>query len=357
MTETSASVVPGAERALALDAMGGDYAPAEIVRGGVAFARESGRRVLLVGRREAIEPALAAAKAGDAPVEIVEASEVIGFEDHIAAVRSKRDSSLHVGARLVRDGKAAGFVSAGHTGAMMAICKTVLGVIRGVDRPALPAPLPRLDGGRVIIVDAGANLACKAEHLRQFAVMGSHYCRRVFGVPSPKVALLSVGEEDSKGTEVGREAAELLRASSLEFVGNIEGNSLLSGRADVVVCDGFVGNVALKVAEGVAETVGGMLRSELTRRPWRLPLAAWLRSVMRPQWRRLDYAEVGGVPLLGLARAAVVAHGRSSAKATANALRVCEAVVAGGMIEQIAGEFAAAAAAAGVGAPATGVAR
>jgi glycerol-3-phosphate acyltransferase PlsX len=279
---------------------------------------------------------------GDAPVEIVPATEVIDFGEKITSIRSKRDSSIHVGARLVRDGRACAFVSAGHTGAVMAISKVVYGLIDGVDRPALPAPLPRPGRGYTVLVDAGANLDCRPEHLQQFAVMGYHYSRRVLGVPNPRVALLSIGEEDTKGNEIGREVARILRETPINFIGNVEGHDLFGDKADVVVCDGFVGNVALKVAEGLAESLGGLVKLEFRRTPWRrLGAALLLWPALRPIRKKADYAEVGGVPLLGLKKVSVVAHGRSTPKAIKNALRVAQAAVSGGMLEMIAGEIAA----------------
>ncbi|MCU0253411.1 MAG: phosphate--acyl-ACP acyltransferase, partial [Acidobacteria bacterium] len=175
------------QKALALDAMGGDLGPTEIVKGGVDYARATGDKVLLVGQREPVEAALRACGGGDAPVEIVVAADVVEFSDKITAIRAKRDSSIHVGTRLVRDGLAQGFVSAGHTGAVMFVSKVVYGVLEGVDRPALPAPLPRIGPGYTVLVDAGANVDCEVEHLRQFAVMGMHYARRIFGVENPRV--------------------------------------------------------------------------------------------------------------------------------------------------------------------------
>ncbi len=311
-----------AQLPLALDAMGGDFAPVEVVRGGVDYARRSGRKVLLVGQPAALEEALRHSFAKGAPVEIVPASETIGFQEKIQAVRRKRDSSIHVGARLVRDGLACGFVSAGHTGAMMAMSKVIMGVIDGVDRPALPAPLPRRDGGTTILLDAGANLDCRPEHFRQFAVMGFLYARRLFGMENPRVALLSIGGEDSKGNEILREVQSILRETRINFIGNVEGTDLYTDRAEVVVCDGFVGNVALKVSEGVAESIVGSLKDEIRRGALRRLGALALRPVFRAMKKKMDYAEYGGVQLLGLRQVAVVAHGRSNAKAISSALRV-----------------------------------
>ncbi len=320
--------------------MGGDYAPLEVVRGGVQYARESGNKVLLVGQPEPVEKALAASWANGADVEVVPASQTVGFADKLASIRSKRDSSIHVSARLVRDGTASGVVSAGHTGAFMAMCKVILGVMRGVDRPALPAPLPKMDGGVTVLLDAGANLDCNAENFRQFAVMGFYYSRRVFGVANPRVALLSIGGEDSKGSETQREVAGILREANINFIGNIEGTDLYRDAADVVVCDGFVGNVALKVSEGVAESIGQTLKDEIRVGALRRLGALALRPVFRTLKKKMDYAEYGGVPLLGLREVAVVAHGRSQAKAIKNALRQAEISVRKDIVAKIREEIA-----------------
>lgn len=330
-----------AELPLALDAMGGDHAPREVVRGGVEYARATGRPVVLVGRPEAIEGALRECVLDRARLEIVPAADVIDFQEKISRkVLFGKESSLLVGARLVREGRARAFVSAGHTGAMMAISKVVFGLLDGVDRPALPATLPRVGGGITVLLDVGANVDCKPENLRQFAVMGEIYARLVHGVSAPKVALLSIGEEDTKGNEIGREVARILRETPVQFVGNVEGNDLLTDKADVVVCDGFVGNVALKVAEGVAEAITGLLKTEMTRYPWRKPVGLLVRRYLRPQLKRLDYEEIGGVPLLGLRQVSVVAHGRSNAKAVRNALAAADAAASSGMIDRMAREIA-----------------
>ena len=325
---------------IALDAMGGDHAPGEIVRGGVEYARLTGRKVLLVGRPGPIEEALAELDVSGLDIEVVPARDVIGFGEKITSVRSKRDSSIHVGTRLVRDGKASAFVSAGHTGAVMAVSKVVYGLLPGVDRPALPAPLPRRTAGYTILLDAGANVDCRIEHLRQFAVMGAHYARRIFGVDNPRVALLSIGEEDSKGNDTLREVARILRETSINFVGNVEGNHLFGDRADVVVCDGFVGNIALKVGEGIAESIVGMIRDEVTKTAFRRLGAFFLRKAFGELKRRTDYAEYGGVPLLGLKRVTIVAHGRSSARAIRNALRAGDAAARERIVERIGEDIA-----------------
>ncbi|NJN64528.1 MAG: phosphate acyltransferase PlsX [Acidobacteria bacterium] len=322
--------------------MGGDLAPLEVVQGAVDYARDTGRKILLVGAPDAVEAALAHADPSrTAPCEIVPASETIGFEDTIRSIRSKRDSSIRVGIRLVKDGRAAGFVSAGHTGAVMALSKVVLGLIEGVDRPALPAPLPRRGEGFTILLDAGANVDSKPEHLLQFAAMGADYSSSIFQVEDPRVALLSIGEEDSKGTDELREVARVLSESSINFIGNCEGNTLFTDRADVVVCDGFVGNVALKVAEGLAEAIYGMIKDEVNAGSVLNLLGALaMRPTFRSLKRRIDYAETGGVPLLGVRGISVVAHGRSNAKAIRSALRVAAQAHQTALVEKIGREIA-----------------
>ena len=320
--------------------MGGDSAPLEAVRGGVQYARETGTKVLLVGREPDVSRALSSVGSAGALVEVVPAADVIDPRDKIALIRNKRNSSMHRGTRLVRDGDACAFVSAGHTGALMFISKVVYGVLEGVERPALPAPLPRLTGGYGVLLDAGANVDCRPEHFRQFAVMGCHYSRRIFGVENPRVGLLSIGEEDSKGTEILREVSRILKEAHINFIGNVEGTCLFRDGVDVVVCDGFVGNVTLKVAEGLAETIGDWLRREMTSHPVRALGALPLRRSFRDLKKKTDYAEYGGVPLLGLRHVSVVAHGRSSDKAIFNALRVGAAAAAGRLVEKIAEEIA-----------------
>lgn len=326
----------GAQLPVAVDAMGGDHAPLEVVQGAVEFAAESGRPVTLVGREPDIREALRHLWTAGSDVRIVHADEVIEFGEKISSIRSKRSSSIHVGCRLVTKGDASAFVSAGHTGACMALAKVIFGLLEGVDRPALPAAIPRRGDGFTILLDVGANVDSRPEHFRQFAVMGFHYARRVFGVDNPRVALLSIGEEDSKGNSILREVAPILRETRVNFIGNIEGNQLFSDRADVVLCDGFVGNVALKISEGIAETIVAEIKDGIRGGPLRRLGALPLRPVFRLLKKKVDYAEYGGVPLLGLRHVAVIAHGRSHAKAIRNALHVAVKAADGDINEKIA---------------------
>lgn len=307
---------------IAVDAMGGDLGPAVVVEGAVAAARELGMASVLVGDRAAIEREIERLRAQDLPVTVHHASQVVGMaEPPSQALRRKRDSSMRVAAELVRAGECDAMVSAGNTGAAMAIGMFVLGVVPGVDRPAIAAPLPSLTGYTVLI-DAGANVDPKPHHLFQFAVMGHVYSRDVVGRASPRVGLLSVGEEEGKGNELVRETFDRLRSSSLNFIGNIEGRDVYNGRCDVVVTDGFTGNVCLKISESLAEMLTAMIREELTRDAVSRAGALLSKLAFARLRKRVDYAEMGGAPLLGINGAIVICHGASPVKAIRNAVRV-----------------------------------
>jgi phosphate acyltransferase len=307
---------------IAVDAMGGDHGPAIVVEGAVAAAREFGASVVLVGDRTAIETQIQRLGAQSLGLEIRHTSEVVGMaESPSQALRRKRDSSLRVAAELVRDGKAAAFISAGNTGAAMAISMFVIGVLRGIDRPAIAAVLPSLRGYTVLL-DAGANVDPKPRHLFQWAVMGHVYSRDIIGTSNPRVGLLSVGEEEGKGNDLVREAFEELRGSSINFIGNVEGRDVYNGRCDVVVTDGFTGNVCLKISESLAEMLTSMIREELTRDVVSKVGAALSRAAFARMKRRVDYTEMGGAPLLGISGASIICHGASPVKAIKNALRV-----------------------------------
>ncbi len=320
---------------IAVDAMGGDHGPAVVVEGAVAAVREFGASVVLVGDRAAVEREVVRLQAQTLGVEVCHASQVVGMgESPSHALRRKRDSSLRVAAELVKDGKAAGFISAGNTGAAMAISMFVIGVLPGVDRPAIAAVLPNLRRF-TILLDAGANVDPKPWHLLQFAVMGHVYARDILGFDNPRVGLLSVGEEEGKGNELTKEAYELLKGSSLNFAGNVEGRDIYNGRCDVVVTDGFTGNVALKISESLADMLGSMIREELGRDTRsRLGAALALPAFARFR-RRIDYTEVGGAPLLGIDGAAIICHGASPVKAIKNAVRVAGEWASAGLNEHI----------------------
>src|SRR3989441_1064270 len=309
---------------IALDAMGSDRAPKPEVEGAIQAARHYGVSVLLVGREATIYAELARhPSAAELPIEIVHASEVITMNDKAArAVRSKRDSSLRVGLRLVRDGQAAGFVTAGNTGAAMATAKMVLGALPGVDRPALAAVFPTALRTGAMLLDVGANVDCKPHNLEQFAVMGEIYFRSMFGTKRPRVGLLSIGEEETKGNELTRDSFQLLKRLPLNFVGNVEGRDLYNGQVDVIVADGFVGNVALKISEGVANLVRTALKESLKATITRQVGALLSRSAFTDFKKRLDHTEYGGAPLLGVKGVCIITHGSSNANAMKNAVRV-----------------------------------
>jgi glycerol-3-phosphate acyltransferase PlsX len=310
--------------AIALDAMGSDRAPKPEVEGAIQAARQYGARVLLVGRESQLRAELDRhPSAANLPIEIVHASEAIRMEDKAAqAVRAKRDSSMRVGLRLVREGRASGFVTAGNTGAAMATAKMVLGALPGVDRPALAAVFPTALGTAATLLDVGANVDTKPENLEQFAVMGEIYFRSIFGTKRPRVGLLSIGEEEGKGNELTREAYRRLKQLSLNFIGNVEGRDLYNGQVDVIVADGFVGNVALKVSEGVANLVRYVLKESLRATITRQFGALLSRSAFADFKRRLDYSEYGGAPLLGVKGVCIITHGSSNANAIKNSIRV-----------------------------------
>ncbi len=328
---------------IALDAMGSDRAPKPEVEGAIQAARHYGVRVLLVGREAQIRAELDRhPTAAGLPLEIVPASEVITMHDKAAqAVRAKRDSSMRVGLRLVREGEAAGFVTAGNTGAAMATAKMVLGTLPMVDRPALAAVFPTALGTAAVLLDVGANVDCSPENLTQFAVMGEIYSRSIFGLRRPRVGLLSIGEEEGKGNQLTREAFRLLKALPLNFVGNVEGRDLYTGQVDVIVADGFVGNVALKTSEGVATLVRYVLKESLRSTITRQVGYLLSRSAFADFKRRLDYSEYGGAPLLGLKGVCIIGHGSSNANAIKNAVRVAAEFAERGINSKIEKELAA----------------
>jgi len=308
---------------IAVDAMGGDHAPRTEVEGSVLAVQEYGVRVLLVGQPNVIRAELTRHPRPSVPIEIVPASEVITMEDHPAqAFRRKKDSSVHVAARLVKDQVADGFVSAGNTGAVMTTAKFIMGTLSSVDRVALAAPFPNARGGVSVLLDVGANVDSKPEHLLQFGVMGEIYYRVTFGSRKPRVGLLSVGEEETKGNELTRAVYDRLKALPVYFVGNVEGGDLFSGKVDVIVCDGFVGNIALKICEGLAMEVVKFLR-----KTYKSSFASQVgyllsKGAMKGIRKTMDYSEYGGAPLLGVRGVCVIGHGRSNANAVKNAIRV-----------------------------------
>lgn len=322
---------------IAVDAMGGDKAPVPEVAGAIQAAREYGHRVLLVGNAHVVERELKSHNsAGDLPIEVVHAADRITMDDHAAkAAKAKKESSMHVCARLVKSGQADGYLSAGNTGACMAIAKMVFGKVPGVDRPALTGVFPTHKGTPVVVVDVGANVDCEPEMLKQFGLMGEIYSRLVLKIDHPRVGLLSIGEEEHKGNALTRDATPLMKSLSINFIGNVEGRDIFSGHADVIVCDGFVGNVALKVSEGLSEMIRGMLREALAETVTRKIGYALSRSAYKDFKKRIDYAEYGGAPLLGVKGVCIICHGRSDANAIKNAIRVAADFASSNMNQRI----------------------
>jgi phosphate acyltransferase len=316
---------------IALDAMGSDRAPKPEIEGAMQAARNYDVRVLLIGREPELRAELERhSSASRLPIEVVHASEAITMEDKaVQAVRTKRDSSMRVGLRLVREGQADGFVSAGNTGAAMAAAKMVLGALPGVDRPALAAVLPTAPGSAAILLDVGANVDCKPHNLEQFAVMGEIYFRSMFGElrsgrlsRPPRVGLLSIGEEETKGNELTRDSFQLLQRLPINFIGNVEGRDLFNGHVDVIVADGFVGNVALKSSEGAAKLIRTVLKESLKATITSQVGYMLSRSAFADFKKRVDHTEYGGAPLLGVKGVCIITHGSSNANAIKNAVRV-----------------------------------
>jgi glycerol-3-phosphate acyltransferase PlsX len=324
---------------IALDAMGGDHFPRPEVEGALQAAKSFDVKVILVGREEALRKELDRHPGWESlPVEIRHASEQITMDDSAGkAVRAKKDSSIRVASRLVKAGEAEGMVSAGNTGAVMATAKMVQGMLRGVDRPALASAFPTVTGGSAIMLDVGANVDCTPKMLAQFAVMGNAYARMILKHSEPRVGLLSIGEEEHKGNSLTHEAFPLLKAlRHVNFIGNVEGRDVYTGDVDVIVCDGFVGNVALKTSEGLVEAIRQMLRESMVKTTTRKLGAFLSRGAFADFKKRVDYTEYGGAPLLGLNGICVICHGRSNAKAISNAIRVAKEFAQGKIDEAVA---------------------
>jgi len=309
---------------IAVDGMGSDNAPYSEIEGSIEAAKAYDVHVIIVGKEEILDPILKKAGGKGLPIEIQNASQVIAMDESpTLALRKKKDSSIRVAAKLVREKTASGVVSAGNTGAVMATSKMVFGMVPGVDRPALAAILPTLSG-HAVLLDVGANVACKTQHLVQFAVMGHLFSKIIVGVDIPRVGLLSVGEEETKGNDLTKEVHQVLKQLQFNFIGNVEGRDIYNGRADVIVCDGFTGNVALKTSEGLIEAVLKLLKEELSSNlQAKLGALLSLQSFKRLK-KRLDYSEYGGAPLLGLRGVSIICHGRSSSNAVKNAIRVAK---------------------------------
>ena len=327
---------------IALDAVGTDKAPEAEIRGAILACKSLPVRVHLIGPEAELRDLLDEQLDNeDLPIIIHQASERIAMDEKaVHAVRTKKDSSMRVGLKMVREGQAAGFVTAGNTGAAMATAKMVLGALQGVDRPALATPMPTSMGNPCVLLDVGANVDCKPHNLAQFAMMGEIYARSVLKIESPRVGLLNVGEEESKGNDLTREAFPLLKALPIRFVGNVEGRDIFSGQADVIVCDGFVGNVALKTSEGVGRFVRDVLRESLKRTVTAQVGALLSRRAFNEFRQRLDYREYGGAHLLGVRGVCIIGHGSSNDRAIFNGIRVAYESAKSGTIQSIEAEFA-----------------
>jgi glycerol-3-phosphate acyltransferase PlsX len=309
---------------IVVDAMGGDFAPGVVIDGAVLAVKEYDLEVILVGDKAQIDPLLAKKNYDQKKISVVHASEVIDMHDSPAiSVRRKRDSSMVVGVKLVKDGKGDAFFSAGNTGAEVCAATLTLGLLPGVERPGIATVMPSLKG-LFLIIDVGANIDPKPLHLLQYAVMASVYCQQILDKPNPTVGLLNVGEEESKGTGFLKETHELLAQSHLNFIGNVEGKHLFAGDCDVIVCDGFVGNVTLKVTESLAEAMQKFLKRHILSTPMGMLGGLLLKPTFKKFKKEIDYSEYGGAPLLGVDGVAIIGHGRSDVRAIKNAIRVAK---------------------------------
>jgi glycerol-3-phosphate acyltransferase PlsX len=326
---------------IAIDAMGGDHAPGTIIDGALAAARHLDLGLVLAGPQDLLRSELTQRGVEDLDVSIVDAPDAIGMEESpIAALRRKPRASIRVAAETVAAGRAAALFSAGHTGATVMAAHAAFGLLPGVDRPALVATIPtRLKPA--VLLDVGANVECRPQHLLQFAVMGRVFARVALGIEAPRVGLLSIGEEETKGTDLVRETHRLLKAARVNFIGNVEARNVYSGQADVIVCDGFTGNVALKVSEGLVETVEWLLGDELSSTFGGRVGYLLSRRAFRRFRRRLDYSEYGGAPLLGVAGLTVIGHGSSSAKAVRNAVAMAYRFAAQSFLQRVEQDIAA----------------
>jgi glycerol-3-phosphate acyltransferase PlsX len=322
---------------VAVDALGGDHGPRVVAEGAVAASRELGVHVLLVGPQALVAEELRRAGAAGLAIEVVDAPEEVGMAEPVTRAALKKRSSIRVAVELVRDGAADAFFSAGNTAACWTIAKLTLGTLEEVDRPALAAIMPRPDG-RTVILDVGANASCKARQLEEFAVMGKVYTREMLKTANPRVGLMSMGEEETKGNELTKEVHEVLKASPINFVGNVEGHDVFNGKVDVIVMDGFTGNVVLKVCESLAESLFSLLREELERTPVAKLGALLSRGAFRNVKQRTDASEFGGAPLLGVKGCCVIGHGRSNAYAIQQGIRKASEFFSSGVNEKIEAE-------------------
>ncbi len=319
---------------IAVDAMGGDFGPKATVPGAIRAAEDSGVEILLVGLENVIRREVGRTGPKKAQVTVIDAPEAIGMGESVLAFRRKKASSIRVGAQLVKDGRADAFVSMGNTGAVVYISRNVLGALKGVDRPALALLVPGVEG-QTLLLDVGANANCRPHNLVQFAIMGKIFMESIAGLKDPRVGLMSIGEEKGKGNDLVRQAFDQLQEAPLRFIGNVEGKDLFSGAADVVVSDGFTGNVALKVSEGVVESVLSMARHEITKNIFAKLGYLLMKRHLKKIYKKVDYSEYGGAQLLGVNGVCIIGHGRSNPAAVRNAVLRAREFVANRVQEKI----------------------
>ena len=324
---------------IAVDAMGGDFGPRVTVEGAVKASQEYQVEVLLVGVEELIKKEFFKYKNSTKKITVVNAPESIAMGEGILSFRKKKNSSIRVGAQLVKNGEADAFVSTGNTAAVVYISKKVLGSLTGVDKPALSLLVPNLEG-LTLLLDVGANVDCRPQHLEQFAIMGQIFMENVMGLKNPRIGLMSIGEESSKGNELTKQVFERLRSASLNFIGNVEGKDIYSGRADVIVTDGFIGNVALKVSEGVVETLFYMVRNDVMKNFFAKIGYLLMKRNLKKMYRKVDYSEYGGALLLGLKGVCIIGHGRSNANAVKHAVKLAKDFVTSKVQDKIKHEMA-----------------
>ncbi len=317
---------------IAIDAMGGDFGPEPIVKGCIQALKKKLFIPILVGKKDEILPLLP--KRYRAKIFIVEADDVISMSDSATDAVKRKESSIYKAIDLVKNGEADGVVSAGHSGATMTLATLRLGRLKGVSRPALATLMPTRTGRRSILLDAGANVDSKAEHIAEFAVMGGCYAEDLLKIENPNIGVLANGEEDSKGNEVTKEAFKLLKGYQ-GFKGNVEGSDIFNGSCDVITCDGFVGNLVLKASEGVASTISQLIKDYIRKSPIAITGALLMRKVFKLLKKQIDYAEIGGAPLIGIKGCAIVSHGKSNAKAIENAIYQAISYVDTGVNEHI----------------------
>lgn len=324
---------------IAVDAMGGDFAPREIVAGAVAAAEEYGLQIILVGTEKVVRKELSRLNYHGNNVSLLDAPDTINMGDGVMSLRRKSKSSIFLGAELVKKGEAQAFVSMGNTAAVTYISKKVLGSLEGIEKPGLALLIPTLEGVSLLI-DVGASANCQPQHLLQFAIMGKVFMETALNRKNPTVALMSIGEEKNKGNELTLKSYERLQASGLNFIGNIEGKDIYSGEADIIVSDGFTGNVALKVSEGVVETMLILARHEVTKNIWAKIGFLLLKHHLKKIYKKIDYSEYGGAHLLSVNGICIIGHGRSNKKAVKNAIRIGKEVVLEKLQDKIREEMA-----------------